>query len=828
MIIDKREAYSELDDFLLQGEHAKELFILTGVYGVGKTTLLNVLSNKLNDRLHIHLNFNKFDSDGLISLKNAVLHFISRSKIENTKQKFKVSSFLANLVRTFELKASASVGTENAAVLNAEVNILEAIRSTIESKYERYLETIDKAKSTEFPQTLARIVVDITGILYQRIYITLDEIEKLDCNSAIFIEELLKSNCDLSIVCSTESKRSEINNYHYISTINNFFTRNIETVKCISTKLSEFNVTETSQYINLKYKSNYGADNPLIIGIHEKTAGLPLLLSVICANNSLEEIIVRTLNAETEEWLGKIYNETINSFEEQGRRILYLLSIAGGTLTDPVLREIANIPNGDMYRILGMLQKKEMIVYDEQNDEFNIKYRILSEYIQHSDHITAYEEKKLREQIINAYENSPLQSISKARTLSYLYLKSKAYNNAFEWTRVYGNLAFGKCMYDRFINDSQNIKQTILLEAQNMAKIDFLLVRAYYYSGDIESCIHLFTSLETAILDALKLSEDYSLLCGTIAQAYYYRNDYRNTIKYCKEALENSKNNHYIFHESFLRLISAYDLNGQYALALDNYNKGIRLANQKEDSITKGSYLMVTQMVHNKFQDCCKNLEEAIQLFEDTNYKRNLACVHNNLGIEYLMYSNHLDALKHLKKSEKIFNQELSLELHFVQNNLALYFLLNNQMSEARASLTEALRGAISPLQHAYIYSNLAVLNIMEDNDRNIVEELFEQALYYTNSCPDPVVHCNVKYNYAKYVYSAGNHVKAVQLFPKEKLSLINTKQYSPLIEKSIILSKEIGIAINDVLQTNQRHTTDRRACFIKQEWQLCELMFYN
>ncbi|WP_219217176.1 hypothetical protein [Paenibacillus sp. S150] len=826
MIIDKREVYRELEDFLKHGVFSKELFILSGVYGVGKTTLLNVISNKLNGLLHIHLNFNKIETDGLISLKNAIINFISISKIEKKKQKFKVSSFLANLIKTFELKISASVGTENSATFNAEVDVLEAIRSTIESKYERYLETIDKAKSNEFPQTLARIVLEITSLVDERIYITLDEIEKLDCNSAIFIEELLKSDCDLSIVCSTESKKSEINNYHFLETINNFFTRNIETTKCNSSKLNEFTILETSEYINMRYNSRFNENDPLIVRIHEKTAGLPLLLSVVCANNSLAEIETHTFKTETEEWLGRIYNETINSLDEQVRRTLYIISIAGGTVSDSVLKEVMNLPKNEIYGILETLQKKEMINYEEQNDEFHIKYKILSEYIQNSDHISAYEEKKQRELIINAYENSPNENISKARNLSFLYLKSKSYQKAFEWIKVYGNRAFSKCMHDRYIEDVIKIKQRIILEAHDMAKLNFFLIRAYYSTGDINTSIELFSSLAKAELDSLKLSEDYSLLCGIIAQAYYYKNDYSNTIKYCKEALENCKNNHNIFHESFLKLISIYDLNGEYDLALNNYNKGIMLANNKEDLITKGSYLMVTQMVHEKYQECCKNLKEAIRLFENTSFVRNLACVHNNLGIEYLMNNNQSSALDHLKESEKILCGELSLELHFVQNNLGLYFLLNNQYFEAEKYLTEALRSAISPLQYAYIYNNLAILNMTLRNKN--IEELFEKALFHSNSCPDPVVHCNVRYNYAKYSYMIGDQAKALHLFPEDSLRLVNIKQYSPLIRKITELGRKIGFDMKNRILPEQNHITDRRSYFIDQDWQLCELMFYN
>lgn len=826
MIIDKRKVYNELESFLMNGTFPKELFILSGVYGVGKTTLLTVLGDKLNTSLHIHINFNKSEVDGLVSLKNAICDFIRLNKIQKKKKKFKMSGFLTTLINSLEFKASASIGLETAAGVNLELDILEAIKTTIENRYEHYLDTIDKAKSREFPQTLARIVQEITSLIGERLYITLDEIEKMDSNSAVFIYELLKNDCVLSMVCSTESKNTEISNYHFLETINNYFTRNIETTKCNSSKLSEFSLLETSEYINMRYNSKFNEIDPLILKIHEKTAGLPLLLSVVCANNSLTEIKDLTLKAETEEWLGRIYNETINSLDEAVRKTLFIVSIAGGNIYDSVLENVLQIPSQERYSILEILQRKELLYYEEESGEFHIKYKILSEYINKSNHISLYEEKQQRQLIINAYENCPIESISKARALSFLYLKSKHHKKAFEWSKTYGNLSLRKCMQDRYIEDANKIAQNIILEPQDIAQLHSLLIRAYYSAGDINSCIELFNNLKQEEINSLNESEDYSILCVIVAQAYYYQNDYHNTIIHCKRALNNCKGNYHIFLESFLKLISTYDLNGEYDSALINYNKGIKLANDKEDLLAKGSYLMVTQMIHNNYHVCCTNLIEAIDIFKNTPHVRNLACVHNNLGIEYLMKGNQSGALEHLKESEKILNSQLSLELHFVQNNLGLYYLLNNQHIDAKSYLMEALKGAISPLQYAYIYNNLAILDIVA-YEKKSADKFFEKAMYHLIHCPDPIVYCNVKYNYSKYLYLIDDLPKAIQLFPKDKLGAINVNQYYPLIKKITNLGRELGLNLNNLTQPQQL-ITDRRSFFIENDWQPCELMFYN
>ncbi len=827
MFIERTDLEGKIQEFILNTASRKSLLIIKGVYGVGKSTFIEQFEkNKLSNNLRLFLDFSDLQKDGYILLKKNVDKLIDDSNVSFKKKSIDKCDFIKSLIKSATINTSFSYDGETDIDTKAGVSVIGLVKNVITLMYENYSSSIKNADSEQFPIVLSRIVKEICQLKNSRLFLIMDEVEKMDFNSSVFIRELLKSEIEMSLFCSTEIDPGNMGNNYFSQTVFHSMLKNDNINPFSKLSLAPFSEAQTAEYFNLRYHRDMTKDDSLIKHIHKLSAGLPLIINVISC--SFQDLDPTSFNITEIGNLELLYNRIVANISNSQKEILWYLSLGDGTIDDDALMNVMQNSNkNNYYTDIENLQKNNLIIFNDELGLFQIKYFLISDYINTSDLITNYQKKQYYSKLLNAYRNLPLKE-SNLEKIVFLNRKLKLYDDAYNNAVKYGRLLLNNHKPDSAIDLIEDILKNITEGYwQQIGTLKAILIEAYYQVKNIEKCIEVFKELSKDEMDWLKTERLYAFISLIIAKAYYYKNDYHNAICYSQKAVMCNDRN--IYHASQLLISSAYDLSGQYVESANAYYLGKDKAISDDDYYAQGLYKVACQMISTKYNECINELNEAIHIFENVNYDaRNLACSYNNLGIEQMMGGDFESAVQNLKESLKIFENIFSIETHFPQNNLGLYHYLSGNIEKSKYYLLKALDNAISPLQHAYINSNLGVLFI---DDRERAMNYFKVAQQYMMQCPDPIVSLKINYNLAHYNLLDNNY-RQTKKYVEWGLSNkgINHPQYVWLKEKFKTLSniENKAYMVPTKTVTNQAINVSRRTMFCSSDWELGELMFYN
>lgn len=355
----------------------------------------------------------------------------------------------------------------------------------------------------------------------------------------------------------------------------------------------------------------------------------------------------------------------------------------------------------------------------------------------------------------------------------------------------------------------------------SLARICFQRIKMEYLAGNMENAIKAYCETEQhkELRDHIDETVYHEALLYT-GKAHYYLNQATEASDFANAALLTS--NASVCIEAKLLNLSALDLKGDYQELDKTYSTYLSKATQDE----KPWLQMIVQMVETDYETCISSLQSARKAFESCFHfseKRCFACTLNNLGIEYLMQGDFVEAKQLLHEAVEIFEAESYIEKHFPLNNLGLYYLLYEEdLDKALGLFEEALSIAISPLQQGYICMNLAYLFFAKDDFATHVDYL-SRAQNAIGHTPDPVAHGYFAYNQA-FFNAKKNMLPLEASLHKELFFGMGKKQNVPLIQKRNQLAQELSIEG----MSQPLHGSTRRAYFAKIPWEPCELMFYS
>ncbi|MBC3887973.1 hypothetical protein GH810_06575 [Acetobacterium paludosum] len=839
MLISRETLNSEINEFINNDVYTKSLLIIKGVYGVGKTTFLNQFrESNLKEKLWLVLDFSEHSENSYLFLKKTVEKFVDESGIKFKTKKFESSEFFKSLLSNFGLNGSLAYTEAAQLGVKSELHLISILKSIIASKFEYYSASIRESDKDHFPIILARMVKEICQTSNFRLFLILDECEEMNYNSSIFIEELLKSDIKISLLCSMKEDIGTMDNKYFSTVVVQYMLEKSGLTNYKQLPINSFSEDETALYISQKYNRNFEKSDEMIQNIHNLSGGLPLILNVISSNCSLNELELNggSYKITEIESLELLYNRVIDSVTESQNKILWYVALSGGFIDEDVLGSILDELNIINYASeLGRMQRKNLLVYDEDNNCFKIKYTLISNYMCSSSLKSNYEKKAYYKRILKGYLDL-VRNKKNEYIIMNLYWNLKRYQDFYQSAINYTRSLVKNGNPDNAIQIIDSIlKKQISDEYQaNIIILKSILIEANYSVKEFKNCTEIYKSFTSEEFSMLKIEKFYYEMVYTVAKAYYYQNSYINSIE-CMQMLLKEVNqiDRNIYHNCMLLLSSAYDLCGDFNNSIRVYNEGAEKAAKETDYYAQGLYHLSCQMVAMRYDECIDKLEKAVSTFRNSKiHVHKLAYSLNNLGIEQLMGGESKLAFDNLEESLNIFEKTAIIEQHFVQNNLGLYYYFIESPDLARIHLLQALKGAMSPLQYAYVNNNLGVCFMKYD----VITALkyFQDAEKSAQNCPDPVVYSNIYYNLARYYFINKNMTKVSDYLKKGRIERISKHpQYMQLKYKYLYLMKRSKEGNKSITNNNFKlslapNDCDRRLAFYNSEWQLGELMFYN
>ena len=837
--IERPEIYDKIHQVIKDRTHNRRLCILFGEFGIGKTTLLNKLEQDLENFLSIRLDLPKGMQMHPNTLKQVVIDFIKNSgvffskKAKNNDLKFRDK--LSDIIKEFNLGVTLEMDSQGVITGGLTANFINPLIKVIENRHESYLKSANNASPEEFPIILARITKEISDACGNMLYIIIDDVDRLDYHVAHYLDQLLKSGLKIGLVISTEYDLKSLKNNFLMELIDEYFLLRQDTNDNFNYELSYFNLEETREYITKRFQAKENIGENIAKAVHEYTQGYPFILSLLCRDeNNIQSVYKDDGILFKSNKYDFFYKRILDNLEPYEQEILFFLVCNQMHMHYDVLKKVMLkfITQNTFINLLERLLKEKHI---EMVDKIiYIRHRMFSDYLNSSNkYLTELKKTENYSIIIEEYENLPDSKgeIEKYNSLTNLYLKVEEFDKAFNSVLHCSNLLINNKTPDRAVIFLSKIIAHLNFERFNVEQkshIHFKLCYSYSLYKDMDNVITVFTSIKTEELNYMKCSSTYAELLLIVSKAYYYKNIPQDAIKYAELAIENNKQNvGDIYYSAMAIISSAYDLMGKYGNSFERYSIAVNEAKKNNDIIDLGKFKMIVQMVHPEFDTCIEFLTDAIKIFSEVRYDaRNLACSFNNIGIEYLMNGNFIKSKEFLHKAESSFSSYISIESHFTDNNLGLYYMLSSEKDydKALCYLIRAYENSISPLQHSYTSANRGIL-LFNLGKKDEASYWLNKALDFAKKCPDPIVSSYVMYNLALFNYKVGSKKEAISLLDKS-MKGIEKDQLQILIIKRKHLRSLMEQKQYKLLQQIER--TQRRSFFASCEWEPCELMFYN
>lgn len=780
----------------LNNDFSRRRFVhFYGVYGVGKSTLLEQLSSDLSPYFVLYIDISNIEQNNVEQLKDNVIRIITESGIDNKANRINKDTILKAILDS----ATISIGGTN----NSTLSISSIVNSFITKIYNNYVTTINNTSYEKLSIQLSQILIEILEKCNKPIVILLDNVQYLDQNTAIFISNILKNNIIYSIVATSEKLEDDLLTL-LPDSINNKILTN-ESIDIEKYEIEEFTLLETCDYMCKTWELNLKVKDKIVQNVQHLTSGLPLLVSIlvnVSGNDQLESLMFSSDYINNR--LNAIFSILYKSLSNDSKKLLFVLSICGGRIHTKTVRNA--FPDLNLVETIEELVSKKIII--EHESDIELKYKILIDIIKQSYSKSTYNKLQIYEVLV---ENITFYDYLSLQVLYNLHCSMEQKESALEILPKLCEKLIESYNYNICI---QYIEKEIKSNAFNCLKeqskqLLCILLKSYYYTNQNQKCIEIFLRYKDAFL-----TNSEALLF--ISQAAYYLNDFSTTIKLCNKIYTECQSN--IFHKKQLLLSSSYDLCGEYKKSIDAYTFGKKRAESEKDEYALSLYCLSIQMVSTSYDECISALTQGVSIFEQYGEYRNVACINNNIGIEMLM-AGIGESKSFLEKSLQRFYSSVGVETQFPLNNLGLYYvLIEKDYEKARDYFSRALNAAVSPLQYCYILNNLAIIECILAN--NSAYLIFEKAIEYADKCPDPIVKAKAYYNRYKFLRMEGynNYQKALEK------GILNSfhPQYINIIER---YSEELK---TDKPNPYKSMISDRRKFFNQLEWLWGELMFYN
>ncbi len=834
LFINRPAIYNDIIKTITDNKYKRRLCILCGEWGIGKTTLLNKVFDDLKDQLRIRIDFT-MDVISPTTLKSIVTEFIEQSGVyysqKSTEEKIPLRDRIFNALKDLNIGINLEANNQGEITGGISFNFVSSVIKCIEKKYESYINSVQNASFEDFPRILARITREICVASDNVLYIIIDDVEKMDAASAVFIKHLLHSDIRIALILSSEFSLNSKYSKSYKELICDYFLKRPDTNDKFEYILTYFERDETFQYITKRFNNIGTLDMDVADLVHEYTRGFPFLLSLVCNDISNIEKISNNADFEFNSKINLFFDRNIQKLSETQLQILYVIACNQGSIYFEVLKNViirAGIDDWIFSNDFEFLVNQKHI--REQGDILVIIPPMFSRYIFRTSSLIHERRKKQYYRVLeHGYSDLPdsVGGVEKYYSLSYLYLNlekvTEAYNSFIRCSDEFIN----KQMPDKAAKFLEDIlKQDLVLrfESAHISHLKYKLCNAYYLCKKNELVIEVFEALLDEDFNNLEKIDLHLNLYLLVSKAYYYMNNPINSIKYAKLAIH-SGNNETIYFEAMAMIASSYDLQGNYSNSKKVYFKSLKKALENNYTKQLGKLKMTIQMVSSDYKECLRSLEDAIAIFSHEYYdNRFLACSYNNIGIEYLMKGDFANSKLYLKKAEQAFTL-YPLESHFSDNNIGLFlYLSGGNLIEALKYLKRAYDNSISPLQHAYIMSNRGIV-LYELNIKDEALECLKTAYDYAILCPDPIVKSYVIYNLACYYFKSEDFIKACQYLQDSFLGLKKEQLQCLLDKRNKMLNIING---NKHYQNNVFTNSQRRSFFATCEWEPCELMFYN
>jgi tetratricopeptide (TPR) repeat protein len=667
-------------------------------------------------------------------------------------------------------------------------------------------------------------------------YIVFDDFEDIDTQADELIRKIIYHfTPNIGIVITTSNLVEDMQKNvarKLIYDIRSQFQKNVD-FKSEKTPLKPFALKpfEESQVKEYLECRQCDTSNQTIRTAFENSHGLPWLLSILCeepgflvSNNPNIKDILR-------DYCDKVIFSRFSGELDDCKTVIFALAANGGSIDASVFEDF--IKKHRFTNTIHALINARIVQEKEGIYEFRIKK--LSEALDEIAHSRPGDKllwRMSQSDLLECYENSPIDISGPypwyISTIRLMLDLNKSVNDIYKRAtegcdKLISDLqpGYGANVIDWALRDNRlTQKQRIGLQCHKL--------RALYHSKKLDETIALY--------DQIYADRENCELCGEhgekihyyVAEAHYYKNNPASTIICCNKiagVADDTPPNLDLFCKTGVLKIAALDLDGKYKECFSVFDTLKHKAKQI-DKTADAYFSMVIQMVSDIHSVCITELKRAIEAFSphEDYTARERACSQNNLGVEYLMQGEKPpEAKKCLMESLRYFRGRL--EEHFPLNNLGLYYqyFVVDGRQKARDCFEQAIRNAVSPLQNAYTRMNLAILECQELNWEQ-GKKLFDQAAEFVDKCPDPLAKSYFSYNYAMYLFKRGQ-MPQVQEYLKESCEKLQKPQVSNLFDKRQRLATQISCTIPPKICNA---IGDRRKFFAEQEWEPCELMFYE
>lgn len=787
----KREILNKLGNDSSQ----KRIVHLYGVYGVGKTTLLESLEKSTSSNFTFYVNLSNIEQDNIEQLKDNVLKIINDSGVDHKKNKIDKDTIIHSILES----ASISIGKS----LSGSFSISKILKNLITKVYNNYNIAINNTSYEKMSIQLSRILTEVLEKCNKSVVLLLDNIQNIDQNAGCFISTLFRNHVISSVVATSENSDDNL-----FSILSNSLDNNILSDSSISIEefeIKEFSLAETCNYLCELWGEKLTTNDKSVQDIQNVTAGLPLLVSIIVNGCSKEQIKALDFSSgNISNKLSVVFNVLYKTLSDDSKKILFIISLCGGAVDTLTIKNA--FPKLDFAEAIEELVSKRLII--ENENELILKHSILINEIKKANSKSIYRTKEIYKALVENYIYSNYKSL---RSLYELHCSMSNHKDALAVLPKLCEELIGSCNHTLCIQyiESALTDSKFDPSEEQLEKILFCLLKSYFYTKQNQKCIKLFELYKGKFM-----SNNEAMLF--VSQAAYYLNNFSYTIELCNKINAESCSN--LFHQKQILLSSAYDLCGEYQKSSETHINGRIFAENHNDEYATSLYNMSIQMVSTSYNECITKLKKGLSVFESYGENRNLACINNNIGIEMLMAGNE-NCKQYLEKSLQLFNNSAEIEIQFPLNNLGLYYILmEKNYQKAGDYFKKALKSAISPLQFCYIYNNLAILKYLSGNNNS--DTYFSEAQKYAEDCPDPIVKAKVNYNLYKYA-KTNNYNNCYSFLDKGKLKKVHP-QY-------VEISRRYAVELTQKYTNDSgARVCDRRIMFDKQEWFWGELMFYN
>ncbi len=801
----------------------RKLIIISGEYGIGKTSLLNEVMSMIQYKNYLNISLEKEYYNSPMFLKEITTNFINRLKIDDSFAQ-KGVNFFTTIIK---LLPGISIGNTDSIEISFS-DTKKAILDLIENRWHTYISQIDaiEYQGENYVFELVRIISSAVFTCQTGLYVVIDNFDCLDMQTFSFLSKISEEIPDLSIILTMESNLQCVTNSLSIQLVSNFLHTNKMKKEIL---LSPFDQYDTRIYLSQQDVFSQIQDiNNISEQAYEFSGGLPLLLSIVCDEN--EFWITQNRESNKSITLDMYYQKLLKEANPQRKCILFYFVANEGKIEKDILNKlIKKEKNNDLQDAFVDLFSINIII-DFPKDCYRIKAPILCNYIKK--HIKEYSifEGEYKQKLLKAYHKS-----NKLKNISERYSRmvtlaielgewDKSYNYAIEGCKeLYAQMKYDVAsdilkflLKEGKLSSEQKIYATIELirHLYNDKRMSLLL--EYYYS--------VYEQLDNVVDNNINISTIHLIA----AKAHYYLNQVKEAIMLAQKELSYTHNS-YIYFQAKLIIISAYDLQGDYDKCFLEYDNAIKEIEQEKDFILDDSLRImfdtVCQMRLNDAFECIGKLENVIRQKQYIS-KRTYICCYNNLGIEYLMNGQFEKAKIYLEMAKTNFLTYYPAEAHFSLNNLGLYYLYSTSDKNEETALQlleQAYKYSVSPLQHAYTLMNIANVYFIK-GDYIMALEKIKLSENYVKECPDPIVHSYFHYNSACIAYYSGDNETAIQEL-KQSYSGLQKPQLALLYKKRNELAMKLEC--NEIVCTSSSETT-RRSFWSTQIYEPCELMFYN